>query len=279
MNKKQKFVIWVGLGLFFLSLFAIPVVTFNGTWTATHALHGIKHIPFFLIDSNQKSRIDILSVEWIGIGIITFLLFSLLKGAPATKENSKDQKRGLWKMLKYLLIILVVLPMIAFSAFEGIKFYQETCAKSCISHSELSFSNVELKSAPSSRLDPNDPFADLYQPTHFLNGVVANNSKEYSIQKLSLKVSLLDILPNGKVVVMASDSVNIANPKGGYNDQIPPGQAMQFQKEVCFGRLPTPYGKQSWSYAVDEIIGSKTSSVDGNSFRSQIKPSSFGTAP
>jgi len=68
MNKKQKILTLVALGVFVLTLFAIPL---NDLYMSTTY---IWYIPY-----KADIRFDVLFLEWRAIGLISVILFFFLK--------------------------------------------------------------------------------------------------------------------------------------------------------------------------------------------------------
>jgi hypothetical protein len=269
MNGKQSKVCWVALGLFCLSLLAVPVVTFNGSWTGSHVVGGIQYIPFIAVSSSQKVRMDILSIEWIGVGVITILLYILLRGT-STNGNQSRTKQIFKKILKILAIILAVLAILG-SALYGVQSYIWHLEKSYINSSELSFSGVELASENKNPEDPKNPFSDLIPKSFTLRGSITNNSKEYKVKYLKIKVLILDNLPNGNIEEMASDDVILCW-EGGYNDKLPAGQTKSFNETIYFKNFPHPYGKVTWTYRVVEILGERDTHIASDPSVQRVNP-------
>ena len=265
MNNKQRKICWGALVLFCLSLLFVPVVRYNNIWW----------IPFFSIDALQKVRIDILSIEWIGIAAIAFTLCILqnekkeIDPPPIEKVRKKS---GFWKFAKWLFLTLVIIALIIASILlkndwdkkqDDIK--KEQFKRSCISKAEAFLSDVKL--------DLN--VYDRSKRNYVLTGSVQNLSKKYKLVGLRIKVLIIDVLLNGKVEVMASeyvDAVDGLQQGAGYNDQIPPAQSCKFRKQVSFGNLPLPYGKMNWTYELTDIIGESDDQINGDPSIQRAKP-------
>jgi len=129
-----------------------------------------------------------------------------------------------------------------------------------INSSELSFSGVELASENKNPVDPKNPFSDLIPKSFTLRGSITNNSKEYKVKYLKIKVLILDNLPNGNIEEMASDDVMLCW-EGGYNDKLPAGQSKSFNETIYFKNFPHPYGKVTWTYRVVEILGERDTHI------------------
>jgi hypothetical protein len=245
MNYKQRRVCWVALGLFCLSLLAVPVVTFNGSWTGSHVVGGIQYIPFFAVRASQKVRMDILSIEWIGIATIVGALFLLLNEVidicPPTQEQLlriAKRKRFFKRFLIGIGIILVVsLVKIFIGIYNDGKYQSANYAfqKTCISPSEIVLTDMVLNG------------------TKILSGRVTNLSKEHTLGGITLMLKLIDTQSNGHSEIIGNDMVFVLSKYGSNLRRVPPGETRSFEVGVYFADLPTIKGKLSWTYKLDSI--------------------------
>jgi len=126
MNNRQKWVCWGALTFFCLTLLTVPV-SFPAVneWGVKDI--GFLRIPLWKVGAFPKIRMDILTVEWIGIGVIAAFLFFLIKGVAKTakadaytplqaqkvseiRTNSPKTKRParIWKFWLIFTVILLI---------------------------------------------------------------------------------------------------------------------------------------------------------------------------
>lgn len=84
MNKKQKAVIWVALGLFAMTLFNAP---WHVVYPDEYSIHGHRRAghqssevtAIWNAPSHGSLRVGALFVEWIGIAVVSGVLLFLFK--------------------------------------------------------------------------------------------------------------------------------------------------------------------------------------------------------
>ncbi len=86
MNKKQKILTLVALGAFILTLFAIPTVYHARATYSSPATSYASTTYLWKIDADDRIRFDILFLEWGAIGVISVILFFILKDKDTLKE-------------------------------------------------------------------------------------------------------------------------------------------------------------------------------------------------
>jgi hypothetical protein len=254
MNNKQRKICWATLVLFCLSLLAVPVVTFNGSWTGSHVVGDIQYIPFFSVRASEKVRMDILTIEWIGISAVSIILCMLFKGrfdqSPPTIE--KVQKRSIfWKSMKVFLIAILTLTLIFLGIFASIKWNEE---QDRIKNNELERTCISEKEISITKLKFGVDSISANKTTYFISGDVQNLSKDYRLKSIKITVYVNDILSNGHIEEMDKEQIFLVD-GNGYNGKIPPQQTSSFRKLVTFTNLPIAYGKITWSYKIDDISG------------------------
>jgi len=270
MNYKQRRVCWVALGLFCLSLLAVPVVTFYGAGTGNHVIGGIQWIPFLMVTAHQKVRMDILAIEWIGIAAVAITLSLLLKGrieiAPPPKEKVK-KRSGFWRFIRLLFGCILITALIGAGIHFKIKWDEEQARikkdqfeRSCISKAEAFVTDVKLVCVENNGS----------KNSYIITGKVQNLSTKYKLTGLCLEVSFIDVLPNGKNEIMASKEIYVVSGQN-YNNKIPPDQTCRFREVVEIGDLPVPYGKNNWTYKVSDIRGEADEQIPNDNL-SNVQP-------
>ncbi|HTE43449.1 MAG TPA: hypothetical protein VK629_21700 [Steroidobacteraceae bacterium] len=85
-----------------------------------------------------------------------------------------------------------------------------------------------------------------------LTGRIQNNSKQFTLNQLTLVVSIKDCTGD----LSSQTCVTIGESTESFYPQIPPGQARDFNRAMYFsGGGPKPKGRMEWHYVVSKIQG------------------------
>jgi len=82
--------------------------------------------------------------------------------------------------------------------------------------------------------------------TFTLIGRIRNRSKQRTLNSVTLRMTMEDVLASGATTTLGTATVVIKY-------TVPPGESDYFEEPVAFGSLPAPKGRQEWNYSVVEI--------------------------
>jgi hypothetical protein len=136
------------------------------------------------------------------------------------------------KFGKTLLIIagaLVVLFVVIYLFYQG----KEEIAKTRIAANEIVFDGLRLKPG--------------YSSSYEIVGRIRNKSR-YKLTSIQLKVLFKDCQPDGNCETIAEQNVSL------YQD-VPAGQARDFDESIYLSHANSIRGQIQWSYTISEIKG------------------------